>query len=499
MYLQHFGLSDRPFRIVPSPRYFFLSETHDEGRARILYGIRENRGFVVVTGGVGLGKTTVLLSVVNELEDEMDIAIIVNPIDSFEQLLRMICDELGVTVRDADEATLLAHLNTSLLNSYAKGRGCVLMLDEAQNLSIEVLEKVRTLSNLQTEDASLLQIVLLGQPELTQKLNDHRLRQLRQRIGVWHEIRALQAGDTVDYVWHRLALSGAVDPRAIAPRQSCQVIHEYAQGIPRLINQLSDTALVVAYGEGSRSIQSEHVHEAARELRLVAEEEEATDPKPIRRARPSRPARSRRRRWLIAALIALILVVITGAAWTQFSDSFGAGPLAAEPEPEVGAVSQSQPEETATQVGGSAEPANVPAVAPPRTTTGEPAPVLSAQAAEILRRYRAVEELRGRGPVYAIHLGSFRSEADARHFARDLVSAHSGWAYPLYVLETSDQPAWYRVSAGGYADRAEAVAQARKLKSDLELLYAQLTQLKPGARALLLGSLKGAEVAENNE
>ena len=495
MYLQHFGLTDRPFRIVPSPRYFFLSETHDEGRARILYGIRENRGFVVVTGGVGLGKTTVLLSVVNELEDEMDIAIVVNPIDSFDQLLRMICEELGVSVRGGDEATLLAHLNTALLDSYARGRGCVLMLDEAQNLSIEVLEKVRTLSNLQTEDASLLQIVLVGQPELTQKLNDHRLRQLRQRIGVWHEIRALQPADTIDYVWHRLALSGAADPRAIAPRGSCQLVHEYSQGIPRLINQLSDTALVVAYGQGSRSIQPAHVHEAAQELRLVDEDIETIEPVPV-----LRQSSGRRRRWIIAAIVAFVLVVITGAAWTQWGDSLGAGILAAEPDREaaggtIGAATASEedvsPEPLPTV---DAQPA-----AAPDPVESAPTPSLSPQAASILEGYRTVEDLRRRGPVYAIHLGSFRSESEAREFARELVSSRRSWNQPLYVEETADRPPWFRVTAGGYSDRAEAVGQARKLKSDLELLYAQLTQLKPGARALLVGSLRGAEVAENDE
>ena len=477
MYLQHFGLSDRPFRIVPSPRYFFVSETHDEGRARILYGIRESRGFVVVTGGVGLGKTTVLLSVVDELESEMDVAIIVNPIDSYDQLLSMICEELGVTVRATDEATLTSHLNTALLNSYAAGRGCVLMLDEAQNLSIDVLEKVRTLSNLQTEDASLLQVVLVGQPELTAKLNDHRMRQLRQRIGVWHEIQALQANDTVDYIWHRLALSGAQNAADIISRRECHLIHEYADGIPRLINQISDTALVASFGDGARQVGARHVHEAARELRLddgfVSSAEEQDSPR-------------KGRRWLVAAVIAVVAALITGAAWTQLGTSFGYDPGGSGQEAE------------STMGATSAEASPLPEFVDP--VEPEPLPATnSVQVAEFLNRYHAVEALRERGPVYAAHLASFRESTGAQRFANELTAEHRGWSEPLYVEETLDRPPWFRVTVGGYADRAEAVARVRKLKSDLGLRYAKLTLLKPAARALIPNGLQGAEGATGNE
>ena len=477
MYLQHFGLSDRPFRIVPSPRYFFVSETHDEGRARILYGIRESRGFVVVTGGVGLGKTTVLLSVVNELENEMDVAIIVNPIDSFDQLLKMICEELGVTVRATDQATLMAHLNTALLASYGRGRGCVLLLDEAQNLSIDVLEQVRTLSNLQTEDASLLQVVLVGQPELTAKLNDHRLRQLRQRIGVWHEIQPLQVGDTVDYVWHRLALSGAQNAEDIISRRECQLIHEYAEGIPRLINQISDTALVVAFGDGARQVGARHIHEAARELRL--DEGHVSNP-------DAPEKRNAARRWLIAAFIVIVVALLSGAAWTQLGSSFGLG--SGEREHAVGAAL------TPVEV----QAAEVLEITDP--VKPEPAPAtISAEAIEFLGRYQTVEILRGQGPVYAAHLASFREMTNAQRFANELTADHQDWREPLYVEETFDRPAWFRVTAGAYADRGEAVARVRKLKSDMGLRHAQLTMLKPGARALIPSGLRGAEGATSHE
>jgi general secretion pathway protein A len=478
MYLQHFGLSDRPFRIVPSPRYFFVSETHDEGRARILYGIRESRGFVVVTGGVGLGKTTVLLSVVAELESEMDIAIIVNPIDSFDQLLKMICEELGVTVRATDEATLMSHLNTALLDSYASGRGCVLMLDEAQNLSIDVLEKVRTLSNLQTEDASLLQVVLLGQPELAAKLNDHRLRQLRQRVGVWHEIQPLQLDATAEYLWHRLSLSGATNPHDIISQRECRLVHEYSEGIPRLINQICDTALVVAYGDGARQVGARHVHEAARELRLA----EASEAGPHSQT----PQRKNSRRWLVAAVIGVVLVLLTGAAWTRLGSSFGSGMVELDhgTEGTIGAMS--------------AEAA--PVAAPAIPVELDPVVSMSSvEVAEFLGHYQTVEALRAHGQVYAAHLASFRTMAEAQHFANGITARYQGWREPLYVDETFDRPAWFRVTAGGYSDRGEAVARVRKLKSDLELRYAQLTILQPGACALIPSGLRGAGGVTSHE
>ena len=483
MYLQHFGLSDRPFRIVPSQRYFFVSETHDEGRARILYGIRENRGFIVATGDVGLGKTTVLLSVVNELESEMDVAIIVNPIDSFDQLLHMICEELGVSVRDTDEATLMAHLNTALMASYAKGRGCVLMLDEAQNLSIEVLEKVRTLSNLQTEDASLLQIVLVGQPELTAKLNDHRLRQLRQRIGVWHEILPLESDDTADYLWHRLALSGAPDPRAIAKPRSCKLIHEYTHGIPRLINQIADTALVVAYGQGSRSIEIAHVHEAAAELRL---EEEFDDSLVGVSGRARGASRGSRKlpRWLVAVLLGIVVVLVAGAAWQQFGDQIDLTSDEATDDTVLAGLASPPAQERSE-------------IAPVQTEAV--APALDIDAVALHSAYRQVQQSRARGPVYGVHLASFRGLAGAQDYVDALMREHAGWDEPLFVEVTADRPAWFRVIAGGYAQRRAALKQVRQMKSELGLGYAQLTQLGPTAKPMLPSGLESMGADDNDE
>ncbi len=486
MYLQHFGLSDRPFRIVPSQRYFFVSETHDEGRARILYGIRENRGFIVATGDVGLGKTTVLLSVVSELESEMDVAIIVNPIDSFDQLLHMICEELGVSVRDTDEATLMAHLNAALMASYAKGRGCVLMLDEAQNLSIEVLEKVRTLSNLQTEDASLLQIVLVGQPELTAKLNDHRLRQLRQRIGVWHEILPLEPDDTADYLLHRLALSGAPDPRAIAKPRSCKLIHEYTHGIPRLINQIADTALVVAYGQGSRSIEIAHVHEAAAELRLEEEFEDGPVNAP-RRARTARSARTGSRkvpRWLVAVLLGIVVVLVAGAAWQQFGDQIDLTTSEASDDAVLAGLA-SPPEQGRSEVAPVQEQPVV--------------PVLDIDAQAFRAAYSQIEESRARGPVYGVHLASFRSLAGAQDYVDALMLEQGDWDEPLFVEQTADSPPWFQVIAGGYAHRRAAIKRVRQMKSELGLGYAQLTQLGPAAKPMLPSGLESMGVGDKDE
>ena len=249
MYRHHFGLREKPFQIAPSPRFLFPSETHDESRARILYGIEDNRGFVVVYGRVGLGKTTVLLSVLEELDAKTRTALIYQPVTSFYNLLRMCAHEFGLGSENRDEVNLIWDLNEFFIQRLSEGEKCVLIIDEAQNLSLEILEKLRTLSNLQTENASLLQIVLVGQPELYDKLSDPRLLQLRQRVGVWHEIEALDQEETTDYILHRLHRAGARRPKDIFSVKVCERVHRLSGGVPRVVNQVCDTALMIAFGK----------------------------------------------------------------------------------------------------------------------------------------------------------------------------------------------------------------------------------------------------------
>ncbi len=285
MYRHHFGLREKPFQIAPSPRFLFPSETHDESRARILYGIEDNRGFVVVYGRVGLGKTTVLLSVLEELDAKTRTALIYQPVTSFYNLLRMCAHEFGLGSENRDEVNLIWDLNEFFIQRLSEGEKCVLIIDEAQNLSLEILEKLRTLSNLQTENASLLQIVLVGQPELYDKLSDPRLLQLRQRVGVWHEIEALDQEETTDYILHRLHRAGARRPKDIFSVKVCERVHRLSGGVPRVVNQVCDTALMIAFGKETPKVTEEEVVEAARELHLLEEEPKPERPPSKRKCR----------------------------------------------------------------------------------------------------------------------------------------------------------------------------------------------------------------------
>jgi septal ring-binding cell division protein DamX len=222
------------------------------------------------------------------------------------------------------------------------------------------------------------------------------------------------------------------------------------------------------------------VHEAARELRL--------DDEMVPVQKPSKKAPRRKKRWLVAAVIGVVLILLTGAAWTQLGSSLGAG-LGGDDS------SRSSNEAQASEM----PPKNLPDRMAEPASDVDPAPVETPDRSALLNSYREVENLRSNGPVYAIHLISFRSESEARQYAMDLVADHPSWRQPFYVEETYDRPAWFRVTTGGFADRAEGVAQARRIKSDLGLRYAKLTQLKPGARALLPVAARATEDSTSNE
>ena len=471
MYLQHFGLRSKPFQIAPSPRMLYPSESHDEGRARILYGVRENRGFVVVTGGIGLGKTTVLMSVLDELEAEVHAALIFNPVDEFPGLLRLICAEFGVET-DGTEVGSLVALNHWLIARHAEHGHCVLLIDEAQNLPLPVLERLRLLSNLQTEEHSLLQIVLVGQPELYERLCDSRLVQLRQRIGVWHEIVPLSKLEVVDYVYHRLRLSGAPRPREIFEEEVCHVVHELTGGIPRLINQLCDTALVMAYGAQQGRITSEILREAAIELRLLAPPPKrvtaaAAAPAPVQRA-AAKPARSLPWRALAAvALLSLFGLLI----WRQWAWIERRLPLTGWQQEVSTPIASAAP---ATALVEAASPAPVPAA----PTQRELSPLLRENA-------RLAESLRARGQsVYGVHLASFETEAAAQRYADELLERAPAWPQPLYLVPQPDRR-WFRVVAGAFEHSAEARRWATELRQAGGVSYAQVAPLPQAASSLL--------------
>jgi general secretion pathway protein A len=265
VYLDYYGLSEPPFDITPNPRFLFFSAKHREAFNHLLYGIRERKGFVQLTGEVGAGKTTVCRSMLDQLGSSFETALILNPVLDAQQLIKAIAMEFGLNVRGLDRLETVAALNDFLLGLVEKQRDAVLIIDEAQDLTDELLEQVRLLSNLETYDRKLLQIVLMGQPELRHRLNHHKLRQLRQRITVRYHLRPLKMGEVANYIQHRLQVSGAKgSPYFSAP--AIWRIYRYSQGIPRLINAICDKCLLAGFVQQRETIDYRMVGIAIKEL-----------------------------------------------------------------------------------------------------------------------------------------------------------------------------------------------------------------------------------------
>lgn len=266
MYLEYYGLTEAPFDITPNPRFLFYSAKHREAFNHLLYGIRERKGFVQMTGEVGAGKTTLCRALLGQLEPERySTALILNPALDSAELIKAVAIEFGLNVQGQDRLDTLASINKFLLQQVEQKRDAVLVIDEAQDLSEELLEQVRLLSNLETDNRKLLQIVLLGQPELRDRLNSYRLRQLRQRITVRYHLHSLTRYETTQYVQHRLQVSGANGvPWFTAP--ALWRVYRYSKGIPRLVNALCDKSLLAGFAQQSERIDFRMVGAAKREL-----------------------------------------------------------------------------------------------------------------------------------------------------------------------------------------------------------------------------------------
>ena len=271
MYLEHFGLNEKPFNITPNPQYIFLSKNHKEVFAHLLYGLQSRCGFIEITGEVGAGKTTVLRTLFEQLEDnEFRLAFIFNPSLSADELLLEICREFGISTGDCRGGQLLPLINDYLLNENAAGRTVVLVIDEAQNLAAPVLEQIRLLSNLETETDKLIQIVLVGQPELADVLGRTNLRQLNQRISVRYHLMPMDESDTYAYLKHRLKIAGN-EERVLFSDAAMKQIYKYSGGLPRLINILADRALLAAFSEDLDMVDRNEVRTAISELRQVGQ------------------------------------------------------------------------------------------------------------------------------------------------------------------------------------------------------------------------------------
>lgn len=265
MYTQFFGLTEKPFSITPDPRYLYMSQRHADALAHLLYGISESGGFIQLTGEVGTGKTTLVRSLFEQLPDEADVALILNPELTTEEFLTAITEELGIEVSgDRSVKALIDGLNAYLLDAHSRGRRTVLIVDEAQNLGTEILEQVRLLTNLETPKQKLLQIILIGQPELREVLSRADMRQVAQRVTGRYHLEPLNQADTTKYVKHRMRVAGASG--SVFRPAAIREIFRRSMGVPRLINVVADRALLAGYAQESRSIDRGLVRRAAAEV-----------------------------------------------------------------------------------------------------------------------------------------------------------------------------------------------------------------------------------------
>ena len=266
MYLSYYGLTEPPFDITPNPRFLFYSVKHREAFNHLLFGIRERKGFVQMTGEVGAGKTTLCRALLEQLSGgNYSTALILNPVLNPDELMKAIAIEFGLPVLGLDRLDTISVINQFLLQQVERGKESVLIIDEAQDLTEELLEQVRLLSNFETDNRKLLQIVLMGQPELRDRLNSPRLRQLRQRITVRYHLPPLSQEEVNHYVQHRIEVSGGNGAPHFT-RPALWRIYYYSKGIPRLVNAVCDKALLAGYAQQTDKIDFRTIGCAVREL-----------------------------------------------------------------------------------------------------------------------------------------------------------------------------------------------------------------------------------------
>ncbi len=403
MYLSHFGLSETPFNITPDPRYLFMSDRHREAMAHLTFGVTQGGGFVQLTGEVGTGKTTICRCLLGQIPSDVEIALITDPKISEHELLAAVCDELRIPYPSKSSSkNLVDRLNERLLDSHARGRRTVLIIDEAQNLSREVLERVRLLTNLETARQKLLQIILIGQPELTETLARPDLRQLAQRITARYHLAPLRRRDVADYVTHRLAVAGCNRP--LFTRGAIRELFKYTGGIPRLVNVVCDRALLGAYARNRHQVDGGMIKRASAELhsRQIGQSQRWSMPR-LPRLGGLAPAIGL---MCVGAALAWLLTKPAGndaniadamssriSHWrTQFADFVnpGDGQVTAQPgvvESQPNAVAQTLPVTTSV-----ATAENAPAAAAPPAVTPEP-PTLGPPLQQVLTENQSATSL----------------------------------------------------------------------------------------------------------
>jgi len=305
MYLNFYGLNEKPFNPTPDPRFLYLTPGHREALAQLVYGVQERKGFMVLTGEVGTGKTTLLRTLLTRLDGRTAVAFVFNSTLPFDELVEYILHDFGIAKAGESRVERLVTLNTFLIERRRTGQNTVVIFDEAQNLGPATLEQIRLLSNFETTTDKLVQILLVGQPELKARLNLPELRQLKQRVGLRCTIPPLRPEETRDYIRRRLRTAGAQDLNLFTER-AVRRISEYAEGIPRVINIVCDHCLLIGYADQTRRIDGDIVQRAIRAL------EEGELPRSTAKRR--RVGEVRALRWALGAVAACVVGVAAAVA-----------------------------------------------------------------------------------------------------------------------------------------------------------------------------------------
>jgi len=311
MYEKFFGFTEKPFNLTPDPDYFFLSSVHKRALDYLVYGLESGMGFIQITGEIGSGKTTLIKSLLRNLSRQVKVAYVIHSKGTFTQILRMILEDLEVVEVDRrlSKEALLSRFRDYLVEQARRGNSVVIIIDEAQNLSVEALEELRMLSNFETEKAKLLQIVLVGQPELRDLLRRPDLEQLRQRVTVRFHLYPLSEDETRAYIRHRLKVAGS-DGSVRFTVGACRLIHRYSGGLPRLINVACDATLLAGFVEERRVFSEKFVREALAEL---ADERPERLTEPEQPEPPATPRRRPRAPLVVAAVAAVLALAMAGA------------------------------------------------------------------------------------------------------------------------------------------------------------------------------------------
>ncbi|MDO8136740.1 MAG: AAA family ATPase [Candidatus Brocadiales bacterium] len=450
MYLEFFGLKEKPFSLTPDPKFFFQSETHKTNLDLALYGIKAREGFLVITGAIGTGKTTICRTILGRMEKTHS-ALILNPFLSEEELLESILHDFGIMEKGAQKLTkqeMIDRLNQFLLDTSKAGENALIIIDEAQNLPLPVLEQIRILSNLETDKEKLLQIILVGQLGLLRLLKSPQLKQLDQRISVKCQLSPLKKEEVQRYIEYRLMVAGSAGGITFSP-ESLELIYEYSMGIPRLINLICDRALLGAYTLQSTSIEKETVEKAIENLKLEKKEQKMKMPgfTSFASSRVSMPV-----------LIAGIVIAVTAIGFLIFQNIQGLRAKSAKRTLEsrlrqlnlARQVEKSRLEEELKTLQKQVEELSAKA-STPQPATSTPAVAIP-------------PELRG---VYTILIGAFKDKESAVQRTSGL----KGVQQKAYVIASGKD---YRLVLGQFKERNEAETVLQSLQTRGELAGAKV-------------------------